>query len=149
MIEQNKIRHHADLCCKQHPDLRWNTKIQAVSGRKYNGERHIFYRSFHDVTDADGVTVSTYRQECDCPVSDLYVVSELSHEDAEVCAELLGGVYTEDELVPGRWYVSVERGAYRWDMPTYHQVNCALDDAAWKEKSRSADLAHRATYGRS
>jgi hypothetical protein len=49
---------HVDLCCKNHPELWWSTKNIAPIGA-----RTIFF-------------VDWPKPECDCPISDLQLVSE-------------------------------------------------------------------------
>lgn len=74
----------AILTCKNHPDLRWSCKDQAIFNGKYTGERNIFFggkvanpvRWYEDHSGLD----CDFAQECDCPASDLIIAPE----DAEL-----------------------------------------------------------------
>lgn len=56
----------AVLRCKNHPDLRWHTKWQAINNLgKYTGARHIYFNLMGDPQGA---------RECDCSAEELELV---------------------------------------------------------------------------
>ncbi len=59
IVKWARYGEHIPLTCKNHPDLRWSTK-----NILHIGARTIFYD--HEMTEP----------ECDCPLSDLVVVSK-------------------------------------------------------------------------
>lgn len=66
-----------ELKCKNHPDLRWNTKDVAVNkDGSYNGARRLFFKG--NGVDRVRVCFDTlrYLDECSCPASDLIRVEE-------------------------------------------------------------------------
>jgi hypothetical protein len=70
------------LTCKNHPDLRWYTKPEAVSASgHYTGARNIFFIVADIEVDyhANGcqVNVNNWPEpECSCPASDLILAPE-------------------------------------------------------------------------
>lgn len=89
---------HAILTCKNHPELRWNTKICAVDKNakpgepaRYDSSRNIFFNGWNTTDpptpypDKSGFETSIMRgegdsvefaRECDCPASLLIIAPE-------------------------------------------------------------------------
>jgi hypothetical protein len=71
---------HVSLTCKNHPNLRWNCKEEAVNPTGNNGQgcytgaRRLFFSG-------DVVLDDPHADECACPASDL-ILAPQSLEDA-------------------------------------------------------------------
>lgn len=70
---------HVMLTCENHPDLRWSCKWMAITDRRYNGSRSLFFHGQvangkfvpgSDDTGGDG----HYIHECDCPATALILM---------------------------------------------------------------------------
>ena len=71
---------HVIMTCKNHPNLRWSTKEEAVSADgKYTGARNIFFNGTPSgkgmYADGSGLDC-VYAEECNCPASDLVIAPE-------------------------------------------------------------------------
>lgn len=86
---------HRILTCRNHPNLRWSCKDEAISNGGYNGTRRLFFDGEPTgeglYSDASGLNCSTFAPirndeglvtgykhitECSCPVSDLVIAPE-------------------------------------------------------------------------
>ena len=70
---------HRILTCKNHPNLRWSTKEQAVYKGHYTGARNIMYNGSLPYTvysDKSGIHCEGTEAECFCRASDLILAPE-------------------------------------------------------------------------